>query len=45
MNRYRKVTMYIKIGEIVTKSKAYDSHQTLCFTESSVIPNRLLFIY
>jgi TetR/AcrR family transcriptional regulator, transcriptional repressor for nem operon len=41
----QQVTMYIKNRRISNKFKASGSYQTLCITESSVIRNRLLFIY
>jgi len=37
--------MYIKNRRNITKFKAFGLYQTLCLTESSVLWNRLLFIY
>lgn len=40
----RLITIYIKNRRISIKFKGFDSYQSLCFTESFVLRNRLLFI-
>ena len=37
--------MYMKNRQSSNEIKAFGSYQTLCFTESSMLRNRLLFIY
>jgi len=43
--KYENTTMYIKNRRNSNKIKACGSYQTLCLSESSVLRNRLLFIY
>ena len=43
--KYENTTMYIKNRRDSTKFKVLSSYQTLYLTESSVLRNRLLFIY